>query len=489
MFCPVPFIILLVLINTLGCCLKDMETSVSRYCLTMFNNNKCFAYFCVFSGEVTMNESVMNSSYLTSNLTLNTSTSVHGDVFASYDFNFTYSVLGHEDLLSLLAQETSSKFGYTAQTVIIIVYSMLIMFGSLGNGLVCYVVVRNSHMRTPRNIFIINLAISDLTLCLFTQPLNLYRLLNNQWHLGAFMCKLSGMLQGTNVFVSTISITAIALDRFQVIVYPTKDSMKKIGGAAALIAIWIISLLMSSPLIIFSVYNKHQIFPDIDFFMSYCVEDLTLRAEKGAYSVASMVVQYILPVITVSIAHARICNKLKYRMVNRRPRRSSGEYNGVPTNGSRSADNRSARKRKTNVLLAMIAIIFVLSWTPLNISNILVEFQFQMFRNKGIINYVYLVCHTLVLCSACSNPVLYGWLNDNFRKEFNRVFQCGCFAWFKGKWTCLKQGRTRSVPSVKFSIAEKCDKPQRTSRRPTHTSQMFMTTEIDHSTPQSVLSL
>lgn len=33
------------------------------------------------------------------------------------------------------------------------------------------------------------------------------------WNLGGFMCKFVPMFAGTNVFVSTISITAIALDR------------------------------------------------------------------------------------------------------------------------------------------------------------------------------------------------------------------------------------------------------------------------------------
>ena len=34
------------------------------------------------------------------------------------------------------------------------------------------------------------------------------------WHLDDFMCKFVPMFAGTNVFVSTISITAIALDRY-----------------------------------------------------------------------------------------------------------------------------------------------------------------------------------------------------------------------------------------------------------------------------------
>ncbi|XP_045189753.2 neuropeptide F receptor-like [Mercenaria mercenaria] len=400
------------------------------------------------------------------------------------------------EILEVLKSQKNNNFDRTTEAIITTVFSIMIIFGALGNGLVCYVVFLNSHMRTPRNIFIINLAISDLTLCLFTQPLNLYRLLNSQWHLGAFMCKLSAMLQGTNVFVSTISITAIALDRFQVIVYPTRDSMKRIGGAAALIVIWIISLLMSSPLIIFSVYNEEQPVPNIDYYHCYCLEDLTLRAEKGAYSVASMVVQYILPVITVTIAHARICNKLKYRMVNRRPPRSSGDVNSPPPacNRNRRNENRSARKRKTNILLAMIGVVFVLSWLPLNISNILVEFQFQIFfKNKSIdINLLYIVCHTLVLSSACSNPVLYGWLNDNFRKEFMKVLHCDCCNVVKPQWLFLRRAREQGLPVITFSPEENGGNTngfQRAIRRPTNTSHMFMTTEIDQTCPQSAVSL
>jgi hypothetical protein len=102
------------------------------------------------------------------------------------------------------------------QAVVITVFALLIAFGAAGNSLVCYVVARNPAMRTPRNIFIINLAISDLTLCLFTQPFNVMKVLVPVWRLGTFMCKFIPMFCGVNVFVSTISITAIALDRFQV---------------------------------------------------------------------------------------------------------------------------------------------------------------------------------------------------------------------------------------------------------------------------------
>ncbi|XP_042222789.1 neuropeptide F receptor-like [Homarus americanus] len=104
-----------------------------------------------------------------------------------------------------------------AYYALIVVYSLLIVLGSTGNSLVVVAVIRKPAMRTARNVFIINLAISDLLLCLVTMPLTLVELLSQYWPLGdhPFLCKLVGTLQATSIFVSTISITAIALDRYQ----------------------------------------------------------------------------------------------------------------------------------------------------------------------------------------------------------------------------------------------------------------------------------
>lgn len=372
--------------------------------------------------------------------------------------NSTYRVLPsnmtdlHNDTMDkkliweILLQDQIYTTAYT-EIIFIACFAGLIIFGAIGNGLVCYVVVKNAHMRTPRNIFIINLAISDLTLCLFTQPLNLYRLLNNQWLLGRFMCKFAAMCQGTNVFVSTISITAIALDRFQVIVYPTKDSMKKLGAAAALCSIWIISFLMSSPLLIFNVYSVDQPVLGVEVYFFRCLEDITLMEEKGAYSVASMMVQYILPIAIVIIAHARICNKLKYRMVNQNNVRGSFQ--------KRKNDRQTRRKRKTNVTLSLIAVVFALSWLPLNLFNILTEFQFSQFKHLNI-NLAYKICHMLVLSSACTNPLIYGWLNDNFRNEFVKVLTCCecCVkvkAFLQGICCCCCSQTHGDVPVIVFT--------------------------------------
>ncbi|VDQ03534.1 unnamed protein product [Trichobilharzia regenti] len=128
-----------------------------------------------------------------------------------------------EEMLQILTIELTELNSHNLLSqseliVLICIYTLMILFGSCGSLFVVYIVIKKPKMRTPRNLFIVNLAISDLILCLFTQPFNLLRILywHFDWKLGQIMCKAVAVGQATNIFVSTISIIAIALDRLQI---------------------------------------------------------------------------------------------------------------------------------------------------------------------------------------------------------------------------------------------------------------------------------
>ena len=95
-------------------------------------------------------------------------------------------------------------------------------------------------LKTARNILIVNMAIADIFLCLFTMPLTLLDLLYIYWPFGSgqvkqiiskssftffslyqeMFCKLMSFTQSTFVFFSSVSVALIAVDRMLVIVYP-----------------------------------------------------------------------------------------------------------------------------------------------------------------------------------------------------------------------------------------------------------------------------
>ena len=89
------------------------------------------------------------------------------------------------EMMKKLEQFTHNKaIDDTSLITLLIFYAILIVFGVTGNGLVCAAVARKPSMRTGRNVYIINLAISDLLLCLFTMPFSLVEIALKFWPLG-----------------------------------------------------------------------------------------------------------------------------------------------------------------------------------------------------------------------------------------------------------------------------------------------------------------
>lgn len=52
-------------------------------------------------------------------------------------------------------------------------YLLIFFLCMVGNTIVCFIVIRNKHMHTVTNFFILNLAISDLLVGIFCMPITL----------------------------------------------------------------------------------------------------------------------------------------------------------------------------------------------------------------------------------------------------------------------------------------------------------------------------
>nr|XP_027197463.1 neuropeptide F receptor-like [Dermatophagoides pteronyssinus] len=295
---------------------------------------------------------------------------------------------------------------------LIIVYAVLIFIGAFGNGLVCLAVARNPRMRTPQNLFIVNLAISDLLLCFFTIPFSLFEIATKFWPYGVTMCKLVQALEGTSIFVSTLSIIAIALDRYNVILRSVSPDQHRrttvVPIFLKLILIWIIGIILSMPLFLVRTVESHYIGMGPINTINFCIEKWPIENGRAYYSVLSMLIQYVGPIIIVSVVYARLCIKLRSRTLRRT---STTQLPKLRTRLQR-------RTRKTNLLLISIALIFFISWLPLNVLNIVADFFFPV----SAFRITFAICHMFGMSSACSNPFLYGWLNQTFRNEFKEIF-------------------------------------------------------------------
>ncbi|KAM3187930.1 hypothetical protein ACTXT7_001336 [Hymenolepis weldensis] len=137
------------------------------------------------------------------------------------------------------------------KTIVFIIYGAIIIFSLVGNTIVIFVILRCKPMQSITNLFITNLAVSDLLMSLVAAPFTPISSFSNTWVLPQFLCKLLGFTMAVSVYVSTLSSTAIALDRYMVIVHPFIRKMQNWMCGVIIAAIWAIATLISLPLAIY----------------------------------------------------------------------------------------------------------------------------------------------------------------------------------------------------------------------------------------------
>uniref|UniRef100_A0A915J0L0 G-protein coupled receptors family 1 profile domain-containing protein n=1 Tax=Romanomermis culicivorax TaxID=13658 RepID=A0A915J0L0_ROMCU len=255
------------------------------------------------------------------------------------------------------------KYPYYIRTLVIVLYSIVCCFGASGSLLVIAAVLRKPQMRILHNFFIVNLALSDLMLCTFAVPLTAFLTLNAYWIFGEVACKLTSFGSGVNLFVSSMSISAIGMDRYWAILFPTKAYQQRIVAIACFVIIWLISMTLASPQYFMTRLNVKS---KCHITLQVCHENWTpYPAWQKSYTIGCMLFQYILPLVMLIFLYGRIIVRLKQRPAVGRT--SLGNI--------RKNRTHALRDKKRNKLLICIVIAFASGWLPFNVFNVLNAFK------------------------------------------------------------------------------------------------------------------
>lgn len=77
------------------------------------------------------------------------------------------------------------QHSFPVAAMFIVAYMLIFLLCMVGNALVCFIVLKNRHMRTVTNMFILNLAVSDLLVGIFCMPTTLVdNLITGEWRQG-----------------------------------------------------------------------------------------------------------------------------------------------------------------------------------------------------------------------------------------------------------------------------------------------------------------
>ncbi|XP_053360248.1 neuropeptide Y receptor Y8b [Clarias gariepinus] len=313
--------------------------------------------------------------------------------------------------------EDSCPLSLGGTTFLIMAYSTMLAVGLVGNTCLVLVILRQKEMRNVTNIFIVNLSFSDILMCLICLPSTIIYTLMDRWILGVGLCKLTSFAQCLSITVSIYTLVLITLERHQLIIHPT--GWKPVLGHSylAVAVTWIMGCFISLPFFSFTVVedfsSQNLTFPTnpSDAHL-VCMEEWPSNESRLSYTTSMLVFQYCLPLTIISVCYFRIFLRLSQRkdIIER----------------TRDARQRNAKhSKRINAMLASIVALFALCWLPLNVFNTIFDW------NHNVLTWchdaVFSVCHLTAMASTCVNPIIYGFLNNNFQKELKSLlYQCRC---------------------------------------------------------------
>ncbi|NXD42793.1 NPFF2 protein, partial [Copsychus sechellarum] len=331
--------------------------------------------------------------------------------------------------------------------VFITSYLLIFLLCMVGNGGVCFIILWSKHMRTVTNLFILNLAVSDLLVGLFCMPTTLLDSIIAGWPFGSLVCKMSGMVQGISVSASVFTLVAIAMDRFRCIVHPFKQKLTVPTAVAIIAAIWLLAVAIMCPSAVLLQVREEKRFRVLLGSGSasrpvfWCREEWPEPAMRRIYTTVLFANIYLAPLSLIVVMYARISISLS--------------HTAAPGAGKRGQEQRHSvwkRKQKAIKMLIVVTLLFTLSWLPLWTLMLLSDYASLSDLQLQLINiYIYPCAHWLAFSNSSINPIIYGFCNENFRRGFQAVFQLHL---------CSRAGCSQPAPSNSILPAARCQTPQ-----------------------------
>ncbi|XP_027896794.1 leukotriene B4 receptor 1-like [Xiphophorus couchianus] len=258
-----------------------------------------------------------------------------------------------------------------------VLLSFCFLLGVPGNIAVILLKPNWPNMSCLSQSLMLNLAIFDL-LSLLTLPLWIYALLN-AWIFGLETCKLLGFLVYCSLYGSLLTVTALGVQRYIVVV--NQRRCVQVQKRHLLVPIWFGAMILSiSALVTEQVETKGQ--------WTYCYPQFSSRAQ-GLAVLLSETTSGFVSFFVVAYSYIRLHRKI----------RQATFFNNPQT---------------TRLLTSIIVSNFVL-WSPLHTINVL-ALGAICFKNNSLLEScvnIWDIVKAIAFLNNCINPLLYAF---NFHK-------------------------------------------------------------------------
>lgn len=299
-----------------------------------------------------------------------------------------------------------------SKSILMVLYSVIIFVSLVGNMLVLITVCGNRNMRSVTNVFILSLSVSDLLLALIATPINMGNVMSTYWKYGAFACKIVPCITTFCVACSSLTLCCIAFERFYAIVYPLKVKFFQASTRLVplLITVWVTSLISGTPQVFyFKLIKARDICGKV--VNDVCTLPLITSKTMEFFQLwLPFVVLFVTPLLVMTILYSIIIVKLWGRRQIGISMKASDSY-------------RLKQKKRAIKMLVTVVVLFIICWLPIQTFNAVGEKASNMTPVATLQWKAFLKC--LALSSSCYNPIVYAFMNENFRKNFANLLRCG----------------------------------------------------------------
>ncbi|XP_070555436.1 somatostatin receptor type 2-like [Ptychodera flava] len=286
------------------------------------------------------------------------------------------------------------------------------IIGSIGNILVCIIVLGSKYMKSMTNYFIMSLAVADgwtsLLLIFNRYLLSAVTVVYPPGFAGVMYCRIweSQLLFWVGIKCSVFNLVAVTLERYFAIVHPFVYQRKFTVKTAAIMigATWGISFFSEIQFVFF-----HD-FQTVDG-VRVCQFSWPSNSASVIVGVVSFLSTYLIPIIIMFWCYLKIVKSLK----NSAEQLTTNNASVVDTGPA--ATLLRARKKVIRVLL-VVMLAFTICWTP----N---QFLFLFFNFGAPIEYAsvyYSFFVLLAFSNSVINPIIYAFKYKQFRRGFCEVF-------------------------------------------------------------------
>uniref|UniRef100_A0A8C6LI52 Opsin 4a (melanopsin) n=1 Tax=Nothobranchius furzeri TaxID=105023 RepID=A0A8C6LI52_NOTFU len=305
---------------------------------------------------------------------------------------------------------------------------------------------RSRSLRTPANMFIINLAITDLLMCVTQSPIFFTTSMHKRWIFGEKGCELYAFCGALFGICSMITLTVIAIDRYFVITRPLTSIgvLSRKRALLVLALVWVYSLGWSLPPFFgWSAYVPEGL-------LTSCTWDyMTFTPSVRAYTMLLFIFVFFLPLFIIIY-----CYILIFRAI-RTTNQAVGKINGSTHSHSSTRDmvkrfHRLQNEWKMAKIALIVILLYVISWSPYSTVALT---AFAGYADM-LTPYMNSIPAVIAKASAIHNPIIYAITHPKYRIALARYIPC------LGTLLCIHPRDLRSTSSSFMSM-----------RRPTLTSQ------------------